>query len=199
MQKLFQKTIEDFDCKIMAKLYWQLACTTWAGQTGHHKLEHRVFSILLQLLLAATGLLEEKVLLLMLFWSSSRVKLEKVLLLNNFWLEILSHSNWFFSHVKWNQSKQYSLLCLIFLSFLGLCLKVRNREESACAKVNPVQSSRSQLTTCSWKGTLWKGTLLRFQSSSTASSDAGMQKLGNNLWYDSALIATKIPSQICSK
>ena len=36
-----------------------------------------------------------------------------------------------------------------------------------------------------------KGRLLRFQSNSTATPDGYAQKLGNSLWYDSELTATK--------
>ena len=43
-----------------------------------------------------------------------------------------------------------------------------------------------------------KGSLLRFQSNSTATLVGCAQKLGNNIWHDSELIATKDCSQICS-
>ena len=42
----------------MAKLLGQRSGTAWAGRTGEHK--HRVFPSLLQLLLATTCSLEEK-------------------------------------------------------------------------------------------------------------------------------------------
>ena len=44
-----------------------------------------------------------------------------------------------------------------------------------------------------------KGGLLRFESNSTATSDGGTQKLGNNVWHDSFSIATKVCSQISCK
>ena len=46
----------------MAKLLGQLSGTAWAGLTGKHKLEHRGFQSLLQLLQAVTGSLEENML-----------------------------------------------------------------------------------------------------------------------------------------
>ena len=52
--------------------------------------------------------------------------------------------------------------------------------------------------TCSRKGRLLR---LRFESNSTgrAISDGGTQKLKNEVWHDSELIATKVCSPICSK
>ena len=41
-----------------------------------------------------------------------------------------------------------------------------------------------------------KGRLLRFESTSTATSDGGAQKLGNDVWHDSESIATKLCSQL---
>ena len=41
-----------------------------------------------------------------------------------------------------------------------------------------------------------KGRLLRFESNSTATSDGGAQKLGNDVRRDSESIATKVCSQI---
>ena len=76
--------------------------------------------------------------------------------------------------------KLLSFLRSIFQSFIGLWVKIRHRNKSACFKLNPVQSRRSQSTTC-----LRKGHLLRFPSYSTA----------NDLWYDSELIVTKVCSQ----
>ena len=54
---------------------------------------------------------------------------------------------------------------------------------------NPVQSSRSKLTTCPRTGSL-----LRFELNSTATPDGCEQKLGNlnNVRRDSETIATKV-------
>ena len=65
-RRLFQKSIEGFDCKINAKLLGPRSGTAWVGLTGEHK--HRVFpSRLESLLAAATGSLEENVLPLLLY------------------------------------------------------------------------------------------------------------------------------------
>ena len=61
----------------------------------------------------------------------------------------------------WNES-----LGLIFLSVIGLWVKIWHRNKTTCSKWNPVQSSRSKSTTCPRKGCL-----LRFESNSTATSD----------------------------
>ena len=51
---------------------------------------------------------------------------------------------------------------------------------------------------CSPIGRKWnatcprKGRLLRFESISTATSDGGVQKLGNDVWHDCESIATKV-------
>ena len=55
-------------------------------------------------------------------------------------------------------------------------------------------SSRSK-----WTTSPRKGRLLRFEQNSTATSDASAQKLGNNVWYDSESISTKVCSQIGRK
>ena len=68
--------------------------------------------------------------------------------------------------------------------------KIWHRNKTACSESNPVQSSRSKSTTCPRKGSL-----LRFKSNSTATSDGGAQKLGNNVWRDSESIATKVCSR----
>ena len=44
-----------------------------------------------------------------------------------------------------------------------------------------------------------KGRLLRFESNSTATSDGGGQKLGNDVWYDSESITTKVCNPIGRK
>ena len=57
-----------------------------------------------------------------------------------------------------------------------------------------MQSSRSISTTCPREGRL-----LRFESNSTATSDGGAQKLGNDVRRNSELISTKVCSQIGRK
>ena len=59
-RRLFKKTSEGFDSKIMAELLGQCSGTAWAGQTGQHK--HRVFPCRKQSLLATICSLWEKVL-----------------------------------------------------------------------------------------------------------------------------------------
>ena len=56
------------------------------------------------------------------------------------------------------------------------------------------ESSRSKSTTCPTEGRL-----IRFESNSTATSDGGTQKLGNDVRHDSEWIATKVCSQIGRK
>ena len=82
--------------------------------------------------------------------------------------------------------KQRPSLRSIFLSVIGLWVKIWHRNKTACSESNPVQSSRSKSTTCPRKGRL-----LRFESNSTATSDGGAQKLGNDVRKDSESIATK--------
>ena len=65
-----------------------------------------------------------------------------------------------------HRPKQCSLLGSIFLLFLGLSVKIRLRNKSACFESKPVQCSRCKSTTC-----LRKRCLLRFQMHSTATSD----------------------------
>ena len=59
--------------------------------------------------------------------------------------------------------KQRPSLRSIFWSFIGLWVKIWHRNETTSSKSNPVQSSRSKLTTCPRKGRL-----LRFELNSTA-------------------------------
>ena len=92
------------------------------------------------------------------------------------------------------QRCQRPLFCSIFQSFIGLWVKIWHRNKTACSESNPVQSSRSKSTTCPRKGSL-----LRFESNSTATSDGGAQKLGNDVRRNSESIATKVCSQICRK
>ena len=80
----------------MAKLLGQCSSTasSWACLTVKHK--HRVFPSQLQTLWASTGLLEENMLPLLLYWLSSTVK--KVLLHCRY----RAATNHIFFHVKWN-------------------------------------------------------------------------------------------------
>ena len=84
--------------KSTAKLLGLLSCfgcaPQYAGWTGEHK--HREFPSWLQSLWAATGLLEENMLPLLLYWLRSRVK--KVFMLCKFWAAT-SH---FFFLCEWN-------------------------------------------------------------------------------------------------
>ena len=82
----------------------------------------------------------------------------------------------------------------IFRSAIGLWVKLWHRNKAACSELNPVQSSRSKLTTCPRKGRM-----LRFELDSTATSDGGAQKLRNDVSYDPESIATKNCSQIGRK
>ena len=157
----------------MAKLFGQRSSTAWAGLTGEHTDKYSAVPSLLQLLLAATSSLQEDVLPLLQYWLSSRVK--KVLMLCRYL------ANHFFSReMKYSMKlakswKQSPLLCSIFRLFIGFWVKIWHRNKAACSESNSVQSSRSKSTTCSRKGRL-----LRFESISTATSDGGTQKLGNN-------------------
>ena len=92
------------------------------------------------------------------------------------------------------QPKPRQSLCSIFLSVNDLWVKIWHRNKTACSKSNPVQSSRSKLTTCPRKGLL-----LRFKLNSAATSDGGAQKLGIDVWRDSESIATKVCSRIGRK
>ena len=106
----------------MAKLLGQLSCFACASQTGKHK--HRVFQSLLQLLLAATGLLEENMLPLLWYWLSSRTN--KVLMLCNFraatchFLMSNEFSMESLAARRCCRPRLLSLLCSIFLSFVCL-------------------------------------------------------------------------------
>ena len=61
--------------------------------------------------------------------------------------------------------------CSILQSFIGFWVKIWHRNKTAGS--NPVQSSRSNLTTCRRKGRL-----LRFKLNSTVTSDGSEQKIG---------------------
>ena len=90
--------------------------------------------------------------------------------------------------------KQRPSLPSILRSFIGLWLKIWQRNKTACSEWNHVQSSRSKSTTCPRQGSL-----LRFESNSTVTLDGGAQNLENNVRHDSELIATKVCSQIGRK
>ena len=68
-QRLFKKIIEDFDYKINGRALGAVSCTALVDQNGKHK--HRAFLSWWQLLQAATGSLEEKVLVLLRYEISS--------------------------------------------------------------------------------------------------------------------------------
>ena len=95
------------------------------------------------------------------------------------------------------QPKHHSLLCSIFRLFIVLMfsgLKIARRNKFVCSEFNPLQSSRSKLTTGPRKGCL-----LRFWLNSTVTSNGNGQKLGNNFWYDSESIATNVCRHIGNK
>ena len=75
-----------------------------------------------------------------------------------------------------------------------LWVKLWHRNKTACSKSNPMQSSRSESTTCQRKVRL-----LRFESNSAATSDGVEQKLGSDVRCDSESITTKVCSQIGCK
>ena len=127
---------------------------------------------------------------LLLYWLSSRAK--KVLMLCKYWAAM---SHIFF---MWNENfdgicrsccrpKQHPSLSPNFLSVIGLWVKIWHRNKTTCFWSNPVQSSRSKSRTC-----LRKGHLLRLALNSTAASNGGKPKLGNNVWLDSESIANKV-------
>ena len=75
--------------------------------------------------------------------------------------------------------KQRPKLCSIFLSFIGLWVKIWHRNKTTYSKLNPVQtlqSSRSKSMTC-----LKEENLLRFKLNSTETSNDCAQKLGNDV------------------
>ena len=84
------------------------------------------------------------------------------------------------------RAKPGSLLRSVFRSFIGLWVYVWHRNNPLFFESSPLLSCRSKSTTCPRKGRLF-----RFHSNSTATSDGGAQKLGNDL-HDSELIATKV-------
>ena len=162
--RIFQQArFQGFDCKINGQALGQCSCTAWAGLSGQHK--HWVFPT------GAAGhtLLTwvKKLLPLLLHWLISRVK---VLMIYEFWV-VMSHWQEDFMRT-YNQPKPHSLLCSIFQSHIGVWVNIRHRNKNRCSELNPVQSSRSKFTTC-----LRKGSLLRFLSKSTATSDGNSKNL----------------------
>ena len=153
--------------KSMAELLRQHSDTasSWAGQTGKHK--HSVFPSWLQQLQTATCLLEENVLQFLLYWLSSRVK--KVFMICKFWAvktELYFIRDEIFNgvgrtHRSCCQPKPHQLFYSISLSFIGLWVKIWNRNKRAYSTLNIVQtlqSCRSKLTAC-----LRNRRLLRFE------------------------------------
>ena len=101
------------------------------------------------------------------YWLSLRVKI--VLMLCKFWA-VTSHWRQIFFYSAMKFSMELARTCywpklfsLLPWSFIDLWVKEGHRNKSTCSKLNPVQSSRSKLTTCPRKGRL-----LRFQSNRTA-------------------------------
>ena len=155
------------------QIQWQSSCaeprsgTAWTGWKGEHK--DRVFPSRRQSQRAATGSLEEKVLPLLRYWLSSRVK--NVLMLCRYRAATSHFSFQVKLEMKFSMGlartcylpKPRSLLRSIFGPFIGLWVILRHRNKSACSKSNPVQSSRSKSTTCPRKGCLLSVTLLRSQ------------------------------------
>ena len=133
-KRLFEKTIEEFNCKIKAKLLGQGSFTAWAGLTGKHK--HRAFPSRLQSLLAATCSLEENMLRLLRYWLSLTVK--KVLMLCRY---LAVTTDFFFIgneiSIKWATSccwsKQRPSLSSILRSFVGLWAKIWHRNKTSCS------------------------------------------------------------------
>ena len=107
-----------------------------------------------QSLQAATGSLEENVLPLLRYWLSSGVT--KVLKFR------AATSQFFLCKMKISiesarsfcRPKQRPSLRSILWSFIRLWAKIWHRNKTACSELNPVQSSRSVLTTCLRKGRL---------------------------------------------
>ena len=167
-----------------AKVLGPFSGTAWAGRTS--EIQHRVPSRR-QSLQAATGSLEENTLPLLWCWLSSTVN--KVLMLCRY----RASTSDFLFHVKWNfrwnwrEVVAYQRLAHCFAeSFyqsLVSELKIGHRNKTTCSESNPVR----------------KGRLLRFESNSTATSNGGAQKLGNDVRRNSELIAIKVCSAIGRK
>ena len=180
----------------MAKLLGQLSGSSCAGQTGENK--HRAFPNWRQQRQARL-----KKTCYHSCYTDSVQEYNKVLMLCKFQATM---SHFLFScEMKFSLElarscclpKQRLSLLNIFLSVIGHWVKIWHRNKTTCSKLNPVQSSRSNSTTCPQKGRLlW---LLRFGSNSLVISDGCAQKLGNYVRRDSESIATKVCSQISCK
>ena len=112
-----------------------------------------------------------------------------------------------FFHVKWNfrwkwrellPTKAAPIASLSFAIIHWSLSQNMTKEQNSMFRIEScamqLLSSRSK-----WTTSPRKGRLLRFEQNSTATSDAGAQKLGNNVWYDSESISTKVCSQIGRK
>ena len=159
--RLFQKVIEGLEGKSTAKLLGQLCCSACAGWTGKPgKDKHRVFPTLKSAAVAAGS---DR-----LFWGKHATTLAiltqfkgiKDLRLCKF-RAVTSH---FFFSCEMKilmelarsccRPKQCPSLCWIFLSVIGLWVKIWHRNKTACSKLIPLQSSRSKSMTCPRKGSL---------------------------------------------
>ena len=173
--------------KSMAELLGQRSCTAWAGRTSYTNTGRFWFG--------CSRCWQWLARLRIQFYHSCSVRESK--LMDCKFRAVTSH---IFFVVKWNfqswmelarsrcRPKPRRLLRSFFRSRFGLWVKLWHRNKTTCSESNPVQNIRSKLTTC-----LRKGRLLRFTSNSTATSDGGAQKLGNELRRDhSELIATKV-------
>ena len=165
-QRLVQKTIEGDICKIN----WQRSWGSAVAQVGLFYRQAQIQGVSKSAAVAAdchlltwgkcatTGAI---------YWLSLRVKI--VLMLCKFWA-VTSHWRQIFFYSAMKFSMELARTCywpkLFSLrpwSFIDLWVKEGHRNKSTCSKLNPVQSSRSKLTTCPRKGRL-----LRFQSNRTA-------------------------------
>ena len=96
-----------------------------------------------------------------------------------------------------HRPKQRPLFRSILRSFIGLWAKIGHWNKTACSESKPAQRSRSKSTTSPKKGRL-----LRFRSNRWTAQQLQMavrKKLGNDVWHDSELIATKVWSHIDCK
>ena len=75
---------------------------------------------------------------------------------------------------------------------IGLWIESWHRNKTACSESNPVQNRNLSRRP-------FQGRLLRFKSNSTATSDGGTQKLGNDVSHDSESITTKVCIEIGCK
>ena len=159
---LFQKTIEDFDCKINGRALssWNLA-PAQLGQVrkastniGHFK----VGSSRCQQWLVCPGKKCYH------SCNTDLVESQKDLILFKFWAVLLIFFTRNGISMDLTRSccrpKQHSLLSSILLqSFIGLWAKIRQGNKSACSKLNPTQStqsSRSKSTTCQKKELMFR-------------------------------------------